>query len=551
MTKKKLEVVELNKKEEQIILEEKQSAFTLFLRKNRLILYITALILSLTVIITSSFIFIKNLYQSKSPIIENASISTTLDNYTASINPKDNSYTHSEAEDKFKNNSIFKSSGEVLIVKTVSADEYTIKFYSDGTALMIIKKDNSILRINPLENGQYAIDEFAILNINAKTSNISLTNTKTFSWGTVSYFSDGSAEITNAKINMFVRDANDILENYISSNKVSYLKETKEIGEIKLNYYYDGTIEIIKNNISYIVRNEKDLDITKTDVTFKNNNAMEIFTTKTMQDGKIINYYKDGGAIIKDGTKTISVRKSNSIIIKDNNIYEIVDNIYVTIANNSNNGKVIYYTNGGATVNENNTIVYVPESSNIKYNSNNQVKAIEEKKENLTRESTIDSEHIQIFEETAIINTKDYTAIVPSSSVIVDKDGKIKEIIQETNKSNTFTLTNISNKQLKYRIVIEQSPKTNLDTSYLRYQLQVREKYYSPQKLNNNVWKKDKLSEKLSLTNTNYILLEDTIYPFETIDIRLMLWTDYETIPNSMQDKYFYGTIRIYAWTEQ
>lgn len=551
MTKKKLEVVELNKKEEQIILEEKQSAFTLFLRRNRLILYITALILSLTVIITSSFIFIKNLYQSKSPIIENASISTTLDNYTASINPKDNSYTYSEAEDKFKNNSIFKSSGEVLIVKTVSADEYTIKFYSDGTALMITKKDNSILRINPLENGQYAIDEFAILNINAKTSNISLTNTKTFSWGTVSYFSDGSAEITNAKINMFVRDANDILENYISSNKVSYLKETKEIREIKLNYYYDGTIEIIKNNISYIVRNEKDLDITKTDVTFKNNNAMEIFTTKTMQDGKIINYYKDGGAIIKDGTKTISVRKSNSIIIKDNNIYEIVDNIYVTIANNSNNGKVIYYTNGGATVNENNTIVYVPESSNIKYNSNNQVKAIEEKKENLTRESTIDSEHIQIFEETAIINTKDYTAIVPSSSVIVDKDGKIKEIIQETNKSNTFTLTNISNKQLKYRIVIEQSPKTNLDTSYLRYQLQVREKYYSPQKLNNNVWKKDKLSEKLSLTNINYILLEDTIYPFETIDIRLMLWTDYETIPNSMQDKYFYGTIRIYAWTEQ
>lgn len=551
MTKKKLEVVELNKKEEQITLEEKQSAFTLFLKRNRLILYITSLILSLTVIITSSFIFIKNLYQSKSPIIENASISTTLDNYIATINPIDNSYTHSEAENKFKSSNIFSSSGEVLIVKTVSADEYTIKFYSDGTALMITKKDNSILRINSLENGEYAIDEYAVLNINAKTSNISITTTKTFPWGTVSYFSDGSAEITNAKINMFVRNANDILENYISDNKVSYLKETKEIGKIKLNYYYDGTIEIIKNNISYIVRNEEDLNITNTDVTFKNNNAMEIYTTKTMQDGKIINYYKDGGAIIKDGTKTISVRKSNSIIIKDNNIYEIVDNIYVTVANSSNNGKITYYTNGGATVNENNTTIYVPESSDIKYNSNNQIKTIEGKQENLTRESTIEKEHIQLFEETAIINTEDYTAIVPSSSVITDKDGKIKEIIQETDEENTFTITNISNKQLKYRIVIEQSPKTNLDTSYLRYQLQVREKYYSPQKLNNNIWGKDKLSENLSLTNTNYILLEDTIYPFETIDIRLMLWTDYETIPNSMQNKYFYGTIRVYAWTEE
>ena len=34
------------------------------------------------------------------------------------------------------------------------------------------------------------------------------------------------------------------------------------------------------------------------------------------------------------------------------------------------------------------------------------------------------------------------------------------------------------------------------------------------------------------------------------LEIKLMLWTDYDTIPNSMQNKYFYGTIRIYAWQE-
>ena len=108
-----------------------------------------------------------------------------------------------------------------------------------------------------------------------------------------------------------------------------------------------------------------------------------------------------------------------------------------------------------------------------------------------------------------------------------------------------------SDKALKYRIVIEQSPKTNLEVKYIRYQLQIKEKYYEPQKLDNKIWRKDKLSEKLSLTNTNYILIEDTIEPFDTINVRLMLWTDYETLPNSMQDKYFYGTIRIYAWTEE
>lgn len=551
MAKKKLEVVELNKKEEKIVLEEKQSSLTLFLRKYRLLLSITALIISLTVIIISLFIFVKNIYENKTPVIENSSLSTTLTDYTSNVSAGDRSFTEGDAKNRFKNNNKFKSSGEVLVVKVVNAEEYTVKFYSDKTALMINKKDNSIIRVNPLENGEYAIDEYGVINTLAKTSSISLINTKKYPWGTVSYFSDGSAEITASKMNMFVRDAKDIKEDYISNNKVSYLKETKEIDKMKLNYYHDGTIEIIKNNKSYLVRNEKDLNITKNDVTFKNNNAMEILTSKKMDDGKIIDYYKDGGAIIRDGSKTLSVRKSNSIIIKDNKIFEIVDNIYVTIANRLNDDSIIYYTNGGANIKENNKTFYISENSNIKYNNNNQIKGIEKRKENLTRESTIEGEHLQIFEDTAIIETKDYIAIVPSSGVVVDSNGKIKDLVNDDQEDNEFTVTNNSDKALKYRIVIEQSPKTNLEVKYIRYQLQIKEKYYEPQKLDNKIWRKDKLSEKLSLTNTNYILIEDTIEPFDTINVRLMLWTDYETIPNSMQDKYFYGTIRIYAWTEE
>ena len=30
-----------------------------------------------------------------------------------------------------------------------------------------------------------------------------------------------------------------------------------------------------------------------------------------------------------------------------------------------------------------------------------------------------------------------------------------------------------------------------------------------------------------------------------------MLWADYDTIPNSQMDKYFIGTIKVYAWTEE
>jgi hypothetical protein len=58
------------------------------------------------------------------------------------------------------------------------------------------------------------------------------------------------------------------------------------------------------------------------------------------------------------------------------------------------------------------------------------------------------------------------------------------------------------------------------------------------------------ISQELSVKGTNYILIERTLEPMETDKIRLMLWTDYDRIPNSMQNKYFYGTIKIYAWQE-
>ena len=124
-------------------------------------------------------------------------------------------------------------------------------------------------------------------------------------------------------MDMYVRDASEIEEKYISNNKVSYLKETANINGIKLNYYYDGTIEVIKNNTSYIVRNENDLKISNDDVIFPNNNEATIVETQKLADGKKIYYYSDGGAIIEDGNQTLSVRKSNSIIIKDNKLISI------------------------------------------------------------------------------------------------------------------------------------------------------------------------------------------------------------------------------------
>ena len=549
MSRKRIEVVELNKKDEKIILEEKQSALILFWRRHRLLIFLTLLILALTILGISLMIAIKNFRNSEEPTIKETSVDISLDNYEALV-AKD-ALTEETAKKAFLNNGKFKSNGEVLLVKKVENSKYTIKYYSDGTALKIMKDGSNAIRINPLSDGSYGIDNDGVISSEAETSDVTITSTKEYPWGTVNFFSDGSAEVFNSKIDLFVRNANDVNDNFISNNKVTYLKETKNVGNIKLNYYYDGTIEVVKDNKSSLVRTEEDLNITDNDVTFKNNNQASIYETKKMSNGIVIDYYDDGGAIIIDGSKTISVRKSNSIIIKDNKIFEIVDNIYVDECKQI--GNVTYYTNGSAVVNnyQGNTL-YVPENSDIKYQGTS-IKDINGTTERLSNETNINEENVKTFEETGVIKTKDYIAIVPKDSVIYDKNGKIKEIKEDIidDDNTSFNITNNTNEKIKYRVVIEQSDRTTVDTQYLRFQISNKSKYVEPTKLNDALWKKDYVYKELNITGINYILIESSLEPFEADSINLMLWADYDTIPNSQQDKYFYGTIKVYAWTEE
>lgn len=549
MSRKRIEVVELNKKDEKIILEEKQSALILFWRRHRLLIFLTLLILALTILGISLMIAIKNFRNSEEPTIKETSVDISLDNYEALV-AKD-ALTEETAKKAFLNNGKFKSNGEVLLVKKVENSKYTIKYYSDGTALKIMKDGSNAIRINPLSDGSYGIDNDGVISSEAETSDVTITSTKEYPWGTVNFFSDGSAEVFNSKIDLFVRNANDVNDNFISNNKVTYLKETKNVGNIKLNYYYDGTIEVVKDNKSSLVRTEEDLNITDNDVTFKNNNQASIYETKKMSNGIVIDYYDDGGAIIIDGSKTISVRKSNSIIIKDNKIFEIVDNIYVDECKQI--GNVTYYTNGSAVVNnyQGNTL-YVPENSDIKYQGTS-IKDINGTTERLSNETNINEENVKTFEETGVIKTKDYIAIVPKNSVIYDKNGKIKEIKEDIidDDNTSFNITNNTNEKIKYRVVIEQSDRTTVDTQYLRFQISNKSKYVEPTKFNDALWKEDYVYKGLNITGINYILIESSLEPFEADSINLMLWADYDTIPNSQQDKYFYGTIKVYAWTEE
>ena len=549
MSKKKYDVVELNKKENKILLEKKQNMFILFLNKMGPLFSILLLLIGIGLVSLSLMLVTKKLLVSEEPNIKDAKITVKFLDDISDVTMKNiTPIPENTAVNSFKNNNVFTSNGEILIYKKVEASSYIIYYFSDKSALKLNKEDNTVIRIAPINN-EYGISDNGTINMSAKMSNINIDNIKDTNYGKITYFTDGSALITNSDIDMFVRNSLDIKENYISNNKVSYLKKTNIENGIEINNFYDGSILINYNGTNYIVRNNDDIKVNGKNITFPNNNQATLTKSISLENNIRIDYYSDGSAIVKDGSKIISVRKSNSIIIKNNTLIEIIDNVEVSIASTKDN--TTYYTNGSATTKYNNVLVFVADNSQIKYKDNNVI--IEDNYKELTRESYLNNEDIFIFDDITIVTKDNKTIITNTSNVIMDSDGYVKEIINNTIEDDkfSFTISNDTNEEINYRVVIESSEKTTLDTKYMRYILSYNNIYTNPSKLEDNIWKYDKLSEKLNLNGINYILLEKSLEAYQMDEISLMLWTDYETIPNSMMNKVFLGTIKVYSWINE
>lgn len=551
MPNKKLEVVEINKQEDKVVLKEKESKLLLFWKRYNKLIIIILFILSLAILLTSFIAAIFNLSVSSQPIIKDVSIDSDLEDMSIVLDSS-TIITDDTAVNSFYNTRVFKGNGEVLLVKKIETGSYILKFYSDYTAVKIMKNSNLVTRINSIDGKSYGISNKAVIDSRAYVSDVNLTKIVNYSFGDVYYYSDGSAMIENSKMDMFVRNSRDINEMFISDNKVSYFKESKKVGRYTLNYYFDGSILVVDGFNKYMVRNDIDINIGSNDVSFSNDNMAIINDIVYLSDGKRIEYYTDGGAIIYDGSRTISVRKSNSIVIRDKLIYEIVDNIYVDVSKMANLGNIIYYTNGGAVINNyNGKKIYVFDNSDIKYR-NGILYEVDGEYEILSEERNVGVDKVSKFESVSVVNGNGYIAIVPSNNIIYDSDGSLKEILDNTIDAgnNTFKVINNTNKKIKYRLVIEKSDRTDLDLQYVKYQLSVSNNYIEPRRLDLQKWNVDNVSNSLNVTGENYILLERELEASAMDEIKVMFWIDYDNITNDMQDKYFYGTLRLYSWEE-
>lgn len=456
-----------------------------------------------------------------------------------------------------------------------------IKYYSDGTIKVTIDGKEYVIR----SDKDIKIDGN---NISFPNNNAAVViDTKNLEDGTVvKYYSDGSAEVikTDGEI-IFVRQSGDIL--YKDNERIReivednigykiYEKDTPS-GD-KVIIFDDGSAVIVHPNGSKEYVNEN------SDIKYAENNNIKVIeeTGKdnryevVLKDGTVITIYEDGDAVIDytNGDKKYVSDYDDIKFNEDGNIKTITGEI-----SNPKNNKVLpdetivtEFENGVIEVVEPNGDRYLIKDTDIVYDEDGNIdKIINNENKEVGKNTLPDGTIVTEFEDVdkVMIEYPDGTVIITDKDNIkYDEDGNIEDIdtglvVDMEDKEdddeidNDITITNPTNKDLKYRLVIEETDdysKYNvkrLPADFVKYQIDVDYNNITSKYLNNNIWTMgDILEGGLKIEKDTYILYEGVIDAKSSVDIDLSLWLDYENMTNENQNSAFIGTIKAYAWID-
>lgn len=541
---KKVTVKKIDEEKREIILEKKDKPLFIFFRNHWLILFITALILSVTIFILAVIYTVSSIVNSNSPTISKVPISASFgDELTAKINdsgPISEAYVNG----LFNQDVSGYDYGIILINDTVRNDKekYSIIFYSDGTAKKVYD-NGKITRISSLDNGEYGISKNGDINVNARTLDITITKKEKFSYGTITYYSDSSAEILDGdgKVIMLIRDSNSLSKNSILNSIVAVYDEDNGT----ITKYTDGMTLVLKDNTYYITSGA---DVSDTSKLFKE------VGRDNLSDGRTIIYFSNGSAVIKDGKDSISVRKSNAINVINNKIFDIKDSNYVKVCDSKKlrDGRdITFYTDGSAVIKDGNKYQYVSDSNNVTMDTNGNVVRVDGDVLNNSSVITNDGNKTINFGDISLVELDDGSIIIgKNNDLIFDSLGNFKGFnVDNDSDLIKFTVSNNNSSNVKYVVVFEESDRSELSVNYVQYKIRSSVSNLTGGKLANRYWSNDKLAGGLNMTGTNYVLLSGTLKEYEKIDVSLFLYVlDDGNVQNEIMDKYYYGTIKVYAW---
>lgn len=548
---KKVVVKKIDEDKKEIVLGKKDKSLIVFFRSYWLVLFITALILSLTVFALSVIYTVSSLFNSNSPTINKVPLDVSFgDELVVNVNdlgPISDDY----ANNLFKSNSnvMGNNYGIILVNNIIKKSDYQIVFYSDSTAKKVY--DNGrVVRISSLADGSYGINDNGDVNVEAKTMDITITKKEKFSYGVVTYYSDGSAEVLSGdgRVEMLIRDSNYLFTNSILNSGVSIVN----VEDGNVTKYSDGTILILKDNTYYVVNDSANIN----DSTRYFNEVNRV----NLSDGREVIYFANGSAIIKDGVNSISVRKGNAINISNNRLYDVIDNNYVSVCDvkNMGNGDVItFYTDGSAIKKSGNSYQYIMDSNNVIMDSNGNLVRIDG--------TTLDSKGVISDNGNKVVNFGDTSLVeLNNGSIIIGKNDDLtfdslgnfiglNTTVNDDSGIIKFRIGNNKNETIKYMVVLEESERSELAASYIKYKISGSSTPLVNGNLSDKLWVDNKeLAGGLNVEGTNYILLEGSLEEYEVSDVNLLLYiVDTGTVQNEIMNKYYYGTIKVYAWIEE
>ncbi len=558
-------------KQNKIVLEEEviDNPFLYFYKKYYKYLILLIILLALISIIVSLYYALVNLRGTTKVVtnINNVVVKFDDDYNINSINMKPISGGKANEEFYERYGNVGLKEGVIFVVKEISTKNGTVTFFSDGTS-MLIKTNGKITRISSLKNGDYGINENGEIIVGAKTKEISIVKTITLEDNIVIiYYSDNSCKIIiSTDRAMLVRNSSRLV---IENNRLVKINPSGVSKELRVDnnitYYEDGTIKIEKDNKIYVIRNSEDVDLSN--ITFPSNNEATIVKTINLKDGSKINYFSDGSAeIVKDNTSTM-VRQSKDIIYNDNRVIEIIETKYAHMSSKKttpDEKEIIYLDNGGALIkNKDGTYDYVYENSDIKYDSNGNIKQVNNLVNEIDHKTTPDGVIvIDLKDGNSIIIDENGYRIVETDKIVYDNDGNIAKIVGEEDPSedksiydNHFVIENKGKDKVRYMVAIEVSDNyqdyapVKLNPIYLKYNLVANTIYLENKVLNNILPIGTVLEGNKKIDKETYILYEGVLDSGKNADITLGLWLDYDDITNDYQNSVFVGTIKIYSET--
>jgi len=424
------------KEEVNVTVEEERkdhSPFYLLFKRNMWLWYILTFMAALIISTVTLYVLSKNINASTKVEYDTSGVLVTFNEGNNSILngvPITESYA-SKLFDTSVANEINK--GVVIKVKEIEFELGKIIFYSDKTAL-IKYNDGNYVKVKSLNN-DYGIDE-----------------TGTIKSGT-------------------------------EANNVSYEYKNNDYLGIKLLYLSDGTVEITKDNMVFLLRNT---DLTSNSEEFYTNLSGVSAPIKT--EGSKIYYsdgtIKEGDYIIVDGAKHYPTKEET-----------IHDNI-----------KIIYYDNGYAEVIQGDLDIIVQKSEHIKYDDN----------------------IFEIVDGTKEVNIKDFIDI--KSLELDNKNNKEMNYIIVLEETDNYAKHNASNRLLN---------------EYVNYSVYLNGNKTNGT-LNDNIKNSNKY-EGLDLKNNTYLLYEGKLKSLEQVDVKIGLWISYENITNEYMNSALIGTLKVYV----